>query len=189
MRIAFTGAEVQYSVPVKKILIANRGEIAVRVIRACREMGLSPVAVYSECDRTALHVRYADEAYRDRPERAARQLPADRSPDRRREEIGRRRRAPGLRLPRRERRLRRAPSRDAGLTFIGPSPDAIGLMGSKTAARTAAIRAGVPVVPGTEDAARRRRGRRRHRDASPRRSAIRCWSRRSRAAAARGCAR
>ena len=135
----------------KKILIANRGEIAVRVIRACRELGLSPVAVYSECDRAALHVRYADEAYADRAERAARKLSADRS---------HRSTPPRNPAPTRvhpgygflaENEDFAAAVRDAGLTFIGPTPDAIETMGSKTAARPAAMRAGVPVVPGTED--------------------------------------
>jgi acetyl-CoA carboxylase, biotin carboxylase subunit len=135
----------------KRILIANRGEIAVRVIRACRDMGIEAVAVYSDCDRGARHVRLADEAVHiggnapgesylriDRMVDAARQTGADGV-------------HPGYGFLAENEDFAGACA-DAGLTFIGPSPDAIALMGSKTAARQAAMQAGVPVVPGTEEA-------------------------------------
>ena len=132
-----------------KILIANRGEIAVRIIRACREMGLRTVAVYSDCDRTARHVLDADQALHIGPSEAAQSyLSIERIIDAA-QRAGADAVHPGYGFLAENAAFARA-CHDARLTFIGPSPEAIALMGSKTAARQAAIRAGVPVVPGTE---------------------------------------
>jgi acetyl-CoA carboxylase biotin carboxylase subunit len=132
-----------------KVLIANRGEIAVRVIRACRELGVQTVAVYSDVDRAALHVRHADEAYhigpplaRDSYLRVERVLDvAARS--------GTDAIHPGYGFLAERPDFAQAVI-DAGLVWIGPPATAIGAMGDKVTARKTVEAAGVPVVPGTE---------------------------------------
>lgn len=132
----------------KKILIANRGEIAVRVIRACREMGIVSVAVFSDADRKALHVRLADEAYYlgesapsesylniEKLLEAAQKSEAEAL-------------HPGYGFLAESPRFVRC-CEEAGICFIGPGSEAIEIMGKKTASRVAMKNAGVPIVPGT----------------------------------------
>src|SRR5216683_5178713 len=132
----------------KKILIANRGEIAVRVIRACHEMGITAVAVYSDVDRASLHVRQADEAYPIGPPAAAEsylnfQKMLDAAKRSGADAIH-----PGYGFLSENARFAQA-CVDAGVKFIGPTASAMEAMGSKTGARQAVERAGVPFVPGT----------------------------------------
>ncbi len=135
----------------RKVLVANRGEIAVRVMRACEELNISTVAVYSEADKDAGHVRYADEAYNIGPATAsesyldggavidaARRADADAI-------------HPGYGFLAENADFARQVEHADGITWIGPSSDAMETLGEKTSARTVMDAAGVPIVPGTTD--------------------------------------
>lgn len=133
----------------KRVLIANRGEIAVRVIRACRELGIETVAVYSEADRPALHVQYADYAYLIGPPPSAESYLVIPKIIEVAKKSGAEAIHPGYGFLSERAAFARA-CQEAGIVFIGPSPDAIEKMGDKVTARTIMQQAGVPVVPGTD---------------------------------------
>jgi len=136
--------------PFRKVLVANRGEIAVRVIRALSERGVESVAVFSDADRDALHVRFATEAYRIGPPPSAESyldqgaiLDAARR-------SGAEAIHPGYGFLSENASFSQACA-DAGIAFIGPTPEAITAMGDKLSARECARRAGAPIIPGTHD--------------------------------------
>src|SRR6185436_17022101 len=133
---------------ITKVLIANRGEIAVRIIRACREQGLRTVAVFSDADREALHVLMADEAYPIGPAPAVESYLVIDKLVRVAKASGADAVHPGYGFLAENARFAEA-CRDAGLVFIGPPPAAIRSMGDKTAARRIAREMQVPMVPGT----------------------------------------
>ncbi|MFV0483581.1 MAG: acetyl-CoA carboxylase biotin carboxylase subunit [Bacteroidales bacterium] len=135
---------------IKKVLVANRGEIAVRVMRSCREMGISSVAIFSEADRKAMHVRYANEAYCVGPASSSESyLNIDKII-----EVAIKSKVdaihPGYGFLSENATFAQKIS-DAGIIFIGPSIHAINTMGDKLTARELMIKSGVPVVPGTDE--------------------------------------
>lgn len=135
---------------IQKILIANRGEIAIRIMRTCREMGISTVAVFSDADRTSMHVRYADEAYHIGPAASSESyLNADKII-----EVAKKSNSdaihPGYGFLSENAAFAKKCAEN-GIKFIGPSPEVINQMGNKIQARLTMIAAGVPVVPGTTE--------------------------------------
>ena len=135
---------------IKKILVANRGEIAVRVMRSCREMEITSIAIFSEADRTAKHVLYADEAYCVGPAASKESyLNIEKII-----EVAKAAHADAIHpgygfLSENATFARRC--QEEGIIFIGPNPETMEAMGDKIAARIKMIEAGVPVVPGTQD--------------------------------------
>jgi pyruvate carboxylase subunit A len=133
-----------------KILVANRGEIAIRIMRACREMGIASVAVYSEADKEALFTRYADEAYCIGPPPATQSYLNIQKVIEVAKECGADAIHPGYGFLAENPKFARS-CEQAGIKFIGPSSRVLDLMGDKVTARREMVRAGVPVVPGTEE--------------------------------------
>src|SRR5512146_2129993 len=140
----------------EKILIANRGEIALRVHRACKEMGIATVAVHSEADAGAMWVRLADESVCIGPPPAAKSYLNIPSIIAAAEITGAQAIHPGYGFLSENARFAEIVNAH-GFTFIGPTPEHIRMMGDKIAAKQAAKDAGIPVVPGSEGAGRRRR--------------------------------
>lgn len=134
---------------IKKVLVANRGEIAVRVMRSCRELGIRTVAVFSEADRNSLHVRYADEAYCVGPAPSSESYLKGERIVQIAGKCGADAIHPGYGFLSENVEFARQCA-EAGIIFIGPKPEAIHSMGDKITARQTMLKAGVPVVPGTE---------------------------------------
>lgn len=135
----------------KKILVANRGEIAIRVMRAARELGIKTVAIFSDCDRTSLHVRYADEAYP-----LGGNLPSETYINMEKilniaKKCGADAIHPGYGFLAENDEFARE-CEERGIKFIGPSPETMKKMGDKVEARKTAERANVPIIPGTKEA-------------------------------------